>query len=62
MQVGRERVWEKAWHDKWAAVRKQAKIVMRDHIVDVMELLLLKVELGWRVNEQGVEDGYDTFD
>jgi hypothetical protein len=62
MQAGRERVWERAWHDKWAAVRKQAKIVMHDHIIDVTELLPLEVELELEGDEQGVEDGYDTFD
>ncbi|KAJ7343176.1 hypothetical protein DFH08DRAFT_810681 [Mycena albidolilacea] len=59
-QAGQERAWERAWHDTWVAIHERAKIVMCNHIVDVMELLPLEVEL--EGDEQGVKDGYDTFD
>jgi hypothetical protein len=59
-QAARERAWERAWGAKWGAVCERAKIVMRDHLVDVTELLPLEVELD--VDEQGEEDGYDTFE
>ncbi|KAK7048776.1 CxC2 domain-containing protein [Favolaschia claudopus] len=44
-QAAREHAWELAWREKWAAVRERSKIVMRDHVVDVSELVPLEVEL-----------------
>ncbi|KAF8215390.1 hypothetical protein K438DRAFT_1955372 [Mycena galopus ATCC 62051] len=44
-QAARERAWESDWRAKWAAVRERAKIVMRDSIVEVTDLVPLEVEL-----------------
>lgn len=58
-QVARERKWESDWQPKWAAVRKRAKTVMRDHVTDVTELVPLEVELDDELEE---EDEYNGFE
>ncbi|KAF7351521.1 hypothetical protein MSAN_01584500 [Mycena sanguinolenta] len=58
-QAAREGRWENDWQMKWAAVRERAQTVMRDHIIDVTELLPLEVELEEEMEE---EDDYDEFE
>jgi hypothetical protein len=57
-QAARERKWEMMWREQWAAVCERATTVMRDHVVDVTELVPLEVEL----DDELQEDEYDGFE
>jgi hypothetical protein len=57
-QATRERKWETTWREKWAAVRERATSVMRDHLVDVTELVPLEVEL----DDELEDDEYAGFE
>ncbi|KAF8139538.1 hypothetical protein K438DRAFT_1995909 [Mycena galopus ATCC 62051] len=52
----RESTWERDWEKKWAAVREHAKVVMRDQIVDVEDLVPLEVELEEEVEDDDKDD------
>ncbi|KAF8197291.1 hypothetical protein K438DRAFT_1933798 [Mycena galopus ATCC 62051] len=51
-----ERTWERDWKKKWAAVRERAKVVMRDHIINVKDLVPLEVELEEEIDEEAEDD------
>ncbi|KAJ6461985.1 hypothetical protein C8R47DRAFT_993232 [Mycena vitilis] len=53
-QAARERKWEAAWSEKWAAVRQRGSLVLQDHLVQVTDDLMvpLEVELDDGVDEQ----------
>ncbi|KAF8122930.1 hypothetical protein K438DRAFT_1651868, partial [Mycena galopus ATCC 62051] len=54
--AAQQRAWEVQWGKKWSAVREHARDVMRDHIVDVEDLVPLEVELDEEEEEDFEED------
>ncbi|KAJ7113743.1 hypothetical protein C8R43DRAFT_1138589 [Mycena crocata] len=61
-QADREIEWSRRWAEKWSAVRARAGLVVRDHIVNVEEEVLvpLEIELDEEDEEEYAPDmGYD---
>lgn len=58
-QIARERAWAEAWTVKWKDVRARAGLVVRDHLVNVEEEVLvpLEVELDDDAQDEFEPDG-----
>ncbi|KAJ7620525.1 hypothetical protein DFH06DRAFT_1341651 [Mycena polygramma] len=59
-QVHRELKWAEKWAAKWAAVRARAGLVVRDHLVDVREEVLIPLEVDLDDEEEGEEFANDV--
>ncbi|KAJ6479764.1 hypothetical protein C8R45DRAFT_1101208 [Mycena sanguinolenta] len=44
-QANRERQWAQTWEGKWAAVRAQAALIVRDHVGDVEDEVFVPLEV-----------------
>ncbi|KAJ7635975.1 hypothetical protein DFH06DRAFT_1139060 [Mycena polygramma] len=58
-QMHRELKWAEKWAEKWAAVRARAGLVVRDHLVDVTEEVLIPLEVDLD-DEEGEEFANDV--
>ncbi|KAJ7761170.1 hypothetical protein DFH07DRAFT_957248 [Mycena maculata] len=61
VQASREREWAITWEVKWRAVRVRAELVLRDHITQVTDEVLVPLEVELE-DEDEEEDLYDGFD